>query len=130
MHIVPRRPRGRPRHGGTFSPGESRVLAGLRAGQTNAEIAEGLGLSVHTVRSHVSRILAKLNVTSRRELLLSKRRGEGGAATTVLRCSFCQKTESHVRYLLASPAGVYICGECVGICNAIIAKESESADGA
>ena len=95
------------------------MLASLRAGRTNAETADGLGLSVHTVRSHVSGILTKLEVTSRQELLPSSR----GAASAAGRCSFCQKPESRVEYLIAGPAGVYICGGCIDLCNEIIAKQ-------
>lgn len=43
------------------------VLALLRDGLTNAEIAERLVLSVRTVDHHVAAILAKLGVTSRRQ---------------------------------------------------------------
>jgi DNA-binding CsgD family transcriptional regulator len=43
------------------------VLELLREGQTNAEIAERLVLSVRTVDHHVAAILSKLGVSSRRE---------------------------------------------------------------
>ena len=33
-----------------------------------------------------------------------------------IRCSFCNKTQSQVRKLIAGPAGVYICDECVEMC--------------
>ncbi len=124
MHIVPRRSRGRPRHEGQFTSAAWRVLAALRAGRTNAEIADGLGLSVHTVRSHVSRIVTKLEVTSRRKLLPSTR--GAASAAGALRCSFCQKPESRVEYLIAGPADVYICGGCIDLCNEIIAKQRGS----
>jgi hypothetical protein len=39
-----------------------------------------------------------------------------------LRCSFCQKTADRVRKLIAGPA-VFICDECVGVCNQIIADD-------
>ena len=37
-----------------------------------------------------------------------------------IRCSFCNKTQDQVRKLIAGPAGVYICDECVEICSDII----------
>ncbi len=36
-------------------------------------------------------------------------------------CSFCGKPRSEVHRLIAGPAGVYICDECIHICNDIIA---------
>ena len=40
-----------------------------------------------------------------------------------VRCSFCNKTQDQVRKLIAGPAGVYICDECVELCGDIIAEE-------
>ena len=39
-----------------------------------------------------------------------------------LRCSFCGKGQSHVRKLIAGP-GVYICDECIELCNEIVEEE-------
>jgi ClpX C4-type zinc finger protein len=46
------------------------------------------------------------------------------AVTTAiqLRCSFCAKPSSEVAKLIAGP-GVYICNECVGLCNDILLAE-------
>jgi hypothetical protein len=38
-------------------------------------------------------------------------------------CSFCGKSRDHVRRLIAGPNGVYICTECVTLCNQIIADQ-------
>ncbi len=43
-----------------------------------------------------------------------------------LKCSFCGKTQEHVKKLIAGP-GVYICTDCIELCNEII--EEEFADG-
>ena len=51
------------------------------------------------------------------------RRDEKGKGT-VLHCSFCGKSQDEVRKLIAGPT-VYICDECIGLCNEIIAEESE-----
>jgi len=40
-----------------------------------------------------------------------------------LSCSFCGKGQDEVQRLIAGPE-VYICDECVGLCNEIIAQES------
>ncbi len=45
-----------------------------------------------------------------------------------LKCSFCGKTQEQVRKLVAGP-GVYICDECIELCNEIIEEElSEEMD--
>ncbi len=36
-----------------------------------------------------------------------------------IRCSFCGKSQDKVRRIIAGP-GVYICNECVGLCNSIL----------
>ncbi len=41
-----------------------------------------------------------------------------------LRCSFCGKSQDEVKKLIAGPT-VYICDECVELCNDIIAEEYE-----
>jgi len=47
-----------------------------------------------------------------------KKSGEG----EVLRCSFCNKDQNDVRKLIAGPT-VFICDECVEVCNDIIADD-------
>ncbi len=53
------------------------------------------------------------------EIMAGKNNGE-------IRCSFCNKTQDQVRKLIAGPAGVYICDECVDICADIIDEEFEN----
>jgi excisionase family DNA binding protein len=38
-------------------------------------------------------------------------------------CSFCGKPQEQVRRLIAGPGGIFICDECVTLCNKIIAEE-------
>ena len=57
--------RGRPRHPDLLTPSEARVLDLIREGLPNAEIAANLGVSVNTVRFHVSNLLAKSGVADR-----------------------------------------------------------------
>jgi ATP-dependent Clp protease ATP-binding subunit ClpX len=45
-------------------------------------------------------------------------------ANGVLKCSFCGKSQNDVRKLIAGPT-VYICDECIELCNDIIAEEWE-----
>jgi hypothetical protein len=39
-----------------------------------------------------------------------------------LHCTFCDKVQTEVRKLIAGP-GVYICDECIGLCNGILDDE-------
>ncbi|MFK0071863.1 ATP-dependent Clp protease ATP-binding subunit ClpX [Arthrobacter woluwensis] len=45
-----------------------------------------------------------------------------GESTDLLKCSFCGKSQKQVRKLIAGP-GVYICDECIELCNEIIEEE-------
>jgi hypothetical protein len=42
--------------------------------------------------------------------------GDSSPART-LYCSFCFKSQHDVKMLISGPAGVFICSECVGLCN-------------
>ncbi len=52
----------------------------------------------------------------------------GKSSDSNIRCSFCNKAQSQVRKLIAGPAGVYICDECVDICADILEEEFEEED--
>lgn len=59
-----------------LTPREQEVLTLAAEGRTDQEIAEGLVISVHTVKSHMRNILAKLHVSSRYEAAqLARERG-------------------------------------------------------
>jgi len=45
-----------------------------------------------------------------------------GESGDLLKCSFCGKTQKQVKKLIAGP-GVYICDECIDLCNEIIIDE-------
>ncbi|MGH2634297.1 MAG: helix-turn-helix domain-containing protein, partial [Tepidiformaceae bacterium] len=60
--------RGRPPHPEPVTPAEAKVLELVREGLHNAEIAVRLGLSVNTVRYHVSNLLTKAGIESREGL--------------------------------------------------------------
>jgi ATP-dependent Clp protease ATP-binding subunit ClpX len=38
-----------------------------------------------------------------------------------LHCSFCLKSQHEVKKLIAGPGFIFICDECVGLCDAILA---------
>jgi DNA-binding NarL/FixJ family response regulator len=54
----------------TLSPREQDVALAVGRGETNAEIAAALHLSVATVKAHVSRLLDKLDVDNRVQIAL------------------------------------------------------------
>lgn len=53
----------------TLSVQERKIYDLLRTGATNQEIADNFNIGINTVKSHVSKILAKMKVKSRKEIL-------------------------------------------------------------
>ncbi len=53
-----------------------------------------------------------------------KGKGRSGPADT-LACSFCRKAQGDVSKLIAGPDRIFICNECVAICNDIIAEKGK-----
>jgi len=51
-----------------------------------------------------------------------------GSESEVLRCSFCNKDQNDVRKLIAGPT-VFICDECIELCNDIIREETATDKG-
>jgi DNA-binding CsgD family transcriptional regulator/catechol 2,3-dioxygenase-like lactoylglutathione lyase family enzyme len=60
--------RGRPPHPDILTPAEWRIVEGVRHGLTNAALATKCDLTLDGVKFHVSSILSKLGLCSRREL--------------------------------------------------------------
>lgn len=52
----------------------------------------------------------------------------GKMAGNDVQCSFCGKTQGQVRKLIAGPNGVYICDECIEICEDILEEELEDTE--
>jgi ATP-dependent Clp protease ATP-binding subunit ClpX len=46
----------------------------------------------------------------------------------LLYCSFCGKSQHEVKKLIAGPS-VFVCNECVDLCNDIIREEVKTTDG-
>ena len=63
-----RHPTGRPPHPDVLTPAEWRVLERVRAGRSNPQIAEDLGVSVNTVKTQLSSIFSKLELSDRSAL--------------------------------------------------------------
>ncbi|HBP37487.1 MAG TPA: ATP-dependent Clp protease ATP-binding subunit ClpX [Clostridiales bacterium] len=56
----------------------------------------------------------------------SRRTAEGGEGYSQVSCSFCGKSENQVVRLIAGP-GVFICNECVALCEEILNEDPEAA---
>ncbi|MBE9397721.1 ATP-dependent Clp protease ATP-binding subunit ClpX [Pontibacterium sp. N1Y112] len=54
-------------------------------------------------------------------------KGKDGDSGKLLYCSFCGKSQDEVRKLIAGPS-VFICDECVDLCNDIIREEIQEAE--
>ena len=48
---------------------------------------------------------------------------------SVERCTFCEKSRHHVQSLISGPPGIYICNECIEICNTILKEEDRKQKG-
>ena len=46
-----------------------------------------------------------------------------GRGRHIERCTFCEKRRHQVTSLIAGPPGIYICNECIEICNSILQEE-------
>jgi epoxyqueuosine reductase QueG len=56
----------------------------------------------------------------------------GSVPTKILYCSFCFKSQHEVSKLISGPAAIFICDECIELCNEIRAgrfpEKSKSSD--
>jgi ATP-dependent Clp protease ATP-binding subunit ClpX len=52
-----------------------------------------------------------------------------GKGKTVERCTFCEKSRHHVQSLISGPPGIFICNECIDICNTILRDEDRKQKG-
>ena len=60
--------------------------------------------------------------------MITSKKMAGKTIGSDVRCSFCNKTQNQVRKLIAGPNGVYICDECIEICEDILEEELEEDD--
>ena len=44
----------------------------------------------------------------------------------VYNCSFCGRSQDEVQRLIAGPPPIFICDECIAICNQVIAEERQA----
>ncbi len=80
--------------------------------------ARGMRLGTASRRANLDRVAAaKRDTASKGERSMT--RGRKG-----YRCSFCGKSKDHVQRLIAGP-GVYICDECIALCDGILQEEGQ-----
>jgi ATP-dependent Clp protease ATP-binding subunit ClpX len=60
---------------------------------------------------------------SGKDMMAGRRGGTGGAAKKNAFCSFCRKSYRDVGPLVEGPGDVYICGECIELCQSILDQE-------
>jgi DNA-binding NarL/FixJ family response regulator len=77
--------RGRPPHPDILTPREWQVLALLREGLTNEQIARRLDISYATAKYHVAEIISKLGVTTKKPPPGSRRPGPSAGGSARLR---------------------------------------------
>ncbi len=70
VHLMAKRTGPAPPRGSTLTPREREILRLMARGHTNQEIAERVGVSLETVRSHVKNILQKLDQPNRTRAVL------------------------------------------------------------
>ncbi len=118
--------RGRPPHPDVLTPREWDVLAVLREGASNEDIAERLEISLATAKFHVSEIISKLGVRNRIEAARwqpggERRMGVLPALSALLRPS-----------TIALAGGVTVVGAAVGLVVlltwGVIAQRGDSVD--
>lgn len=125
---------------GGDAAGRARILAEVRdhlTEATQAELSRGAPSGEEAARRAIARFgppdlvarqfasvrqpwsarLRRLGAFARRRKPVADRAAE------TFRCSFCSKSQAQVRRLIAGPNFVYICSECVALCNEIIARE-------
>ncbi len=59
---------------------------------------------------------------------MTDKQGKNGDGDRLLYCSFCGKSQHEVRKLIAGPS-VFVCDECVELCNDIIREEIQEKSG-
>ena len=97
------------------------------------ETAALLGIAEGAVRTRLFKARGTLRGTLRvlaeeEHLVMTEQKTvEAGTPATPQKkhyaCSFCAKDQMEVHRLIAGPGGVYICDECISLCNQIIAEE-------
>jgi ATP-dependent Clp protease ATP-binding subunit ClpX len=76
-------------------------------------------LTCEAAMAEPARKMSKEEAKARRQA----ERATGLKLPKVLLCSFCGKPQHQVEKLIAGPRAVFICNECVSLCNKVVANE-------
>jgi hypothetical protein len=79
----------------------------------NNEYPQGPSVTEEDVRKELPRLLSIYGRFKRVQSADQEERGVGY-------CSFCGRSNAQVRVLIAGPGGVFICNDCVKLCQSII----------
>lgn len=109
------RRRGRPPYPDVLTPREWEVLALLREGLSNEEIAERLGVSLAGAKYHVSEILGKLGVSSREEAAAWQPAARPWWAVAAAPAVFVGRRLSNASWLAPAAGGAVVIAAAAGI---------------
>ena len=86
-------------------------------------------VSVHAVICDECLAYCTNSIAKRRRALIAETHSAkpqpGGTGTPAPACSFCTKSVDEVSILFSGPPDQYICEECIGLCNDILAEVLE-----
>ena len=107
------------RRGGCGYVGTEHLLGALALdpGSRARRVLISLGVSIPAIKKELECYISP-------DRQRRRRRGKAAAGA----CSFCGKPGGAGLQLVAGP-GVYICAECVGLCNEILAGEGTAGEG-
>ncbi len=97
---------------------ETAALLGIAEGAVRTRLFKARGTLRGTLR-----VLAEEEHLVSTEQKVVEETIAGTAQQKHYACSFCSKDQHEVHRLIAGPGGVFICDECISLCNQIIAEE-------
>lgn len=88
----------------------------------NERYPNGTQVTISDVREELHKLLAAYGEFKKKKI----EQPENSQGRRTYRCSFCSKPQNQVQRLIAGPGAVYICNECVDLCQEILEEEGIS----
>lgn len=107
--------------GGGWKISENALRAFVRD-QTQGPQPSTSAPAAHSIAQALNDVLLTLLPRASKEREASSPGKPSGGRRREMKCSFCGKSQDQVERLIAGPNGVFICSQCVGLCNEIIAE--------